>query len=136
MEHGSDQNSDGFKKSVRAQHVEKFSIQSGSATPATAKKEPRTVSRLGRWRKILGGCGGGDTGRGDEGEILNHDGMLNLSTFRVLMDFLGPSVLFKGLFFTLKMDPDPGRILQRHRNGPSVLVLVLLVVFALFAAPF
>ena len=39
---------DGFKKSIRTQHVEKFSIQSGNATPAPPKNlsPPNSISIL------------------------------------------------------------------------------------------
>ena len=82
---------DGFKKSIRTQHVEKFSIVSGNATPAPPKNlpPPSSISIL-KMEEDSWGVWGWGYRAGRRKKKLNHDVILNFSTLRVLMDFLNP----------------------------------------------
>ena len=83
---------DGFKKSIRTQHVEKFSIVSGNATPAPPKNlpPPGSISIL-KMEEDSWGVWGWGYRAGRRKKKLNHGAMLNFSTLRVLMNFLNPS---------------------------------------------
>ena len=90
---GGDVYGDGFKKSIRTQHVEKFSIQSGNATPAPPKNlpPPDSISIL-KMEEDSWGVWAWGYRAGRRKKKLNHDAMLNFSTLRVLMNFLIPSM--------------------------------------------
>ena len=62
----------------------------GTPLPPENLPPPTSISFF-KMEEDSGGCGGGDTGRGDEKKICDPDGMLNFSTCYPLMDFQNPS---------------------------------------------